>query len=599
MKEPITMTNYMQVENMASGNLYRPLPQVCRQIQWLVRIPFAIYLVFVAVYLGIQMFQGFSFLDIGMYMMGYKNFVSDPYASYYLGQWIMTYDVTYWICCIFGLHNFMSLRLMHLCLILITQTIIYFYLRCYIKRQYIILGLFMATLAHFGSYTEITYNDYSAFLLMISLMTFHRGVEKNRAWLVVLAGAVAGIAVFFRVVNITYIGIPIVSCIAGCILKFGMAKYRRLLFFYSGMFVGMALIVALLYAQGLLHVLQMTIADIFVIGTDNADTHGMMTILRKVYELYTSVLGNMSAFALFTIVLYVAIACRNTAVKVTLYGISALLVLFVMNFSYYPAHVAMAICLAGLIIAAVVGKKYITPQFFHLFVMSMYMPLVMPVGSNAEPSFYGKELCFLPMPMAIYVLLVMLPSVKGMSHKTFFFRLRHAISVLLVVVATGFLLFNIVHKQMEDGNRLACRYTIDSPLTKGIMTTRENADMYNLLLHKVKPLVPSGSYMICNFSLPAVSLLDCKPWAVYSTVYSTDRMNERYIRVAWEHTRKLPYVLLDDECTLPGYGYILAKLNSIKPYRKIWKEGRFSLYYVDSADVVLNTMLNEDTLCGF
>lgn len=121
----------------------------------------------------------FSFLDIGMYMMGYNNFVSDPYASYYLGQWIMTYDVTYWICRIFDLHSFMSLRVLHWGLILLTQTLIYFYLRSYINRQYIILGLFMATLAHFGSYTEITYNDYSAFLLMISLMSFHHGVEKR------------------------------------------------------------------------------------------------------------------------------------------------------------------------------------------------------------------------------------------------------------------------------------------------------------------------------------------------------------------------------------------------------------------------------------
>lgn len=577
------MTDYMKHENTPGGSLYRPLPDGNGQIKRLACMPFAVYLLFVAVYLGIQMFQGFSFLDIGMYMMGYKNFVSDPYASSYLGQWIMTYDVTYWICRIFGLHSFMSLRLLHWGLILITQTIIYFYLRRYINKLYIILGLLMATLAHFGSYTEITYNDYSAFLLMISLMAFHRGVEKDICWLVLVAGGVAGVAVFFRLVNITYIGIPVVSCLVGCISKFGMAKRRRLLLFYLGMLAGMALIVALLYAQGLLPVLRMTIADIAIIGTDKADSHGMVTILRKVYELYTAVLGNMSALALFAIVLYVAIACRSRVVRFTVYCISALLVLFVMNFSYYSAHVAMAICWAGVIIAAVVRKQNITPQFFHLFVMSMYLPLVLPIGSNAEPSFYGKELCFLPMPMAMYALLGLLPSVKKQDYHTFSLRLCHAISFLLIVIAAGFLLFNIVHKQMEDGNRLSCRYSIDSPLTRGILTTRENAYMYNCILQEVKPLVPSGSYMICNFSLPAVSLLDCRPWAVYSTVYSTDRMNDRYISVAWHYTRILPYLLLDDECTLPGYGHILAKLNSIKPYRRIWKGGRFSLYHVDDS----------------
>lgn len=225
------MTGCMKYEKTSGGTLYRPLPDGNGQIKRLASMPFAIYLLFAAVYLGIQMFQGFSFLDIGMYMMGYKNFVSDPYASSYLGQWIMTYDVTYWICRIFGLHSFMALRLLHWGLILITQTIIYFYLRRYINKQYIILGLLMATLAHFGSYTEITYNDYSAFLLMISLMAFHRGVEKDVCWLVLVAGGVAGVAVFFRLVNITYIGIPVVSCLVGCISKFGMAKASQTIFF--------------------------------------------------------------------------------------------------------------------------------------------------------------------------------------------------------------------------------------------------------------------------------------------------------------------------------------------------------------------------------
>ena len=54
---------------------------------------FSIYLLFAALFLGVQMFQGLSYLDIGMYMSGYQHFTSDPYASYFLGQWILTYDV--------------------------------------------------------------------------------------------------------------------------------------------------------------------------------------------------------------------------------------------------------------------------------------------------------------------------------------------------------------------------------------------------------------------------------------------------------------------------------------------------------------------------
>ncbi len=47
-------------------------------------IVFIIYSVFATVYLGIQMFQGFSYLDIGFYMSGYQHFNDDPYVSYFL-----------------------------------------------------------------------------------------------------------------------------------------------------------------------------------------------------------------------------------------------------------------------------------------------------------------------------------------------------------------------------------------------------------------------------------------------------------------------------------------------------------------------------------
>ena len=153
--------------------------------------------------------------------------------------------------------------------------------------------------------------------------------------------------------------------------------------------------------------------------------------------------------------------------------------------------------------------------------ISLFLPFVMPVGSNAEPSFYGKETCFLTLPLVMYVLFEELMPKKEQLE-------RRAAMCMIGVLGAGLLFFNLTHKQMEEGNRIACRYTVDSQLTRGILTTKENADMYNYLIREVKPHIRQGSYMICSFSLPAVSILDCKPWAVYSTVYSTDRMNIFY-----------------------------------------------------------------------
>ena len=101
---------------------------------------FSIYLLFAALFLGVQMFQGLSYLDIGMYMSGYQHFTSDPYASYFLGQWILTYDVTSALCKLFSINSFLGLRLLHLVYVLITQTVVYLYLRQYISTKSIIIS---------------------------------------------------------------------------------------------------------------------------------------------------------------------------------------------------------------------------------------------------------------------------------------------------------------------------------------------------------------------------------------------------------------------------------------------------------------------------
>lgn len=545
------------------------------------RLIFLAYLLFVAVFLGVQMFQGFSWLDIGMYMSGTEHFNSDPYASYFLGQWILTYNLTGMLCRLFAADSFMGLRVMHLVYVLLTQIIVYIYLIRYMPRRHALLGLLLVTLAHYGSYTEINYNDYSAFMLMLSLMAFHEGAKGNRPWLVAMAGLAAGVAVFFRIVNITYVGIPLLSCLVSLRWRMSMRPWRRLLFFYIGMAAGMAAVVALLYRQGLLGVLRLTVADIAGISSDKGDPHGMLFVMRSLYNLYGYIVSNAVYLLLAWLIAVAAWRLKGAVRRYGVLFVAFLLMMLMMNFSYFPSNVTMAVCVMGCLVLYFDGQ--VQPACAHLYIMSLFMPLVMPAGSNAEPSFYGKELCFLALPLSLSLLLSAvrpaIPSVSSAIPKSG--GLRPLMSVY-AMVAIGFIGFNVVHKQMEDGNRAACRYAVDSRLTHGILTTADNAGMYNYLLPRLRPHVPRGSYMICQFSLPMVSLLECRPWAVYSTVYSTDRMNDRYIAVAWQHTRRLPYVLIDKESELPGYAHILESLSKIRPYRMAWTDGRYELYAPDT-----------------
>ena len=159
------------------------------------RLAFPAYLLAATVFLALQTLQGLSYLDPGMYLAGYLNFNDDPWACQYLGQWYLTYKLTGALCSLMGAQSFIAIRLMAVALNVAMQAVIYLYLKRYMPRRYVIAGLAMATLACFGSYTDINYNDYSVALLTLAIITYHAGAfERNSLWLIFASGAIVGVA---------------------------------------------------------------------------------------------------------------------------------------------------------------------------------------------------------------------------------------------------------------------------------------------------------------------------------------------------------------------------------------------------------------------
>ena len=98
-------------------------------------LPFIAYILFAAAFLGIQMFQGLSYLDIGFYMSGYQHFRDDPVTVYFLGQWLMTFLSMSALCDLLSVNSYMGLRIMHLIFVIGFQIIIYLYLKRFIRQR--------------------------------------------------------------------------------------------------------------------------------------------------------------------------------------------------------------------------------------------------------------------------------------------------------------------------------------------------------------------------------------------------------------------------------------------------------------------------------
>jgi len=543
------------------------------------RLAFPAYLLAATVFLALQTLQGLSYLDPGMYLAGYLNFNDDPWACQYLGQWYLTYKLTGALCSLLGAQSFIAIRLMAVALNVAMQAVIYLYLKRYMPRRYVIAGLAMATLACFGSYTDINYNDYSVALLTLAIITYHAGAfERNSLWLIFASGAIVGVAFFFRVPNLTFIALPLLAAAVSKRYYAFFEVSEQFLFFFCGCITGCAAVVIGAWADGSIGMLEQTMLDLVGIGTNVNDPHSPKNLLIGLYTTWKEYVAGFAPIAVIATMMVLARLRLGGMLRKAAISALALAVIPCVYFWEPSGNMTAGLALAAL--AFVIINSVLWDELECLFVLSLLVPLVYPIGSNGGTMFFGQYIGFLSTPLALAIINRSLPTLGlGACRAS-----RKVLPVAFAAVCVALLLTNAWRPMMEEGTRSECRYTIDSPVTGPIMTTRENAGMYNMMLREVKPLIPKGSYLVCNFSLPLISVLECKPYAVLSDVFTSRKMNSYYIASAFVYTGggdKLPYLLIDRKSMTEKFSFVELKLRLIRHYSTVWSKGSYELLKPD------------------
>lgn len=529
---------------------------------------FIVYLVCAAIFLAAQMFQGLSFLDIGMYLSGCEWLADAPLAVYYLCNWLMTFRVTTFFMNVFSCDSFFALRVFHLVYVLVTQVAVFMYCRKYIPEKTIILGLALATLAHFGAYTEINYNDYTIALLTVAVMMYHEAVRRESSFFLIGSGMVIAVSFFFRIVNISFILLPLWY---GAYVLCTKAKSLRQValqcwWFGCGVALGAVVMLGVIYADGMMPAFSLLVSDLAVMGGDSSDPHSPVVVIVSFFNLHLGEVKSISVVLLiFLLLLWVntrAKSRKKQAANIML----GLMLVFNMRYMDPPSNYTVGLCILAFLLVLTVSR--VSDEIKRLYVLAFFIPLLMPLGSNAEPEFYGKDLCFLTLPLALYVI-----NTEVVRHKAW----RISALTCLMALCSGFLLTNLTRHMMEEANRLRCLYGVAPPKAHCILTNRENADLNNKLFHDLRPLIEDGSYMYCDFSPTVVPLLNCRPYAVFSTVFTSDTMNSRYIDVAHGATLKLPLMLLRKDNDEPRRRHVVDCLKRKSRYGKIWEDDDYVL----------------------
>ena len=567
---------------------------------------FATYLVVAAVFLTVTSLQGISYYDIGFYLSGYQYFNDDPFASYFLAQWYLTFRFLGFVCNALGIDTFLGLRILRTLFLLVFQTIIYLYLRKSIKTKYIIGGMAMTTLAQYGAYSEINYNDLSIFLLVCAILLYHKAITQAKqpndqttnysspkgglVW-VFLSGFLIGISIFLRLVNLTFLALPFFAIIVCLYYKKQVSWWRQLVCFFLGAVVSSALILGIAWADGTFGVLQQTFSDLVSISTDSADKHSFGMIVRfYLYDVLAEV--KMSLFIAF--VIYGFIIARTQASRKLIhlaYALLSAVIIYVVWQDGKAGNITVGFCLSLFLLDFFsnnprfsLGHKLPSPRGGQvgvplLYTLAMFIPLVFPFGSNGTNQFYGQMLCILAMPLAVATLMRG-SSLKVQSSKFKVQSSKLAGIYIIAAICIGMTVTNVLRPMMEDGNRLQCRYTIDSHATGPLLTNEDNAALHNRMVREVKPLIPQGSHLICNFSITMISVLECRPYAIFADGYSTPERAEQYLHAAYERSRdgkQLPFLLVDEESETDCFRHIRNVLSTFSPYKEIWRSENYVL----------------------
>ncbi|MDD7317584.1 MAG: hypothetical protein PUG74_02730 [Prevotellaceae bacterium] len=560
-------------------------------------LSFAIYLAIAAIFLLATSFQGISHFDIGIYISGYRHFNADPYTTYYLGQWYLTYHLCSAVCNLLGIEMLLGLRILRVVLLTALQVIIYLYLRNFIKTKHIIAGLAITVLAQYGAYSEINYNDLSIFMLVCAILLYHKGLHSCRRPLtaIALSGVVIGISFFLRLVNLSFVMLPFFAIVISLLYDIKVAWLKHIAAFFTGVAAGCLMVVGMAWADGTLGVLQLTVGDLIHISGDSTDPHSMKSIIRC---YLIDILGEIRMSLFIAFVMYGFILANIQVGKRLLhlaYCILSAMVIIVVWQDGISANTTVGFCLAAFLLY-IYSRKFpsqhsssliarlgsagtgfrseakkesssLKYQALTLVALSFFPPLFFPLGSNGTSQFYGQTMCILALPLAVAVI------AKG-GKKPSFQRETKAVRYIIASICIGLTVTNILRPMMEDGNRIDCRYTIDSKATRLLLTNKDNADLHNRMVREVKPIIPSGSHLICNFSITMISVLDCKPYGIFTDIFSTKSMTERYLRTAYEkgiEGKRLPYLLIDEDQETDGFRHVRSILSSMSSYEEVWR----------------------------
>ena len=456
---------------------------------------FWLVLALLVLYQLLGVFFGMDIADAGFYLTFYDNIFSHPESVEYNFMYYLSGVVGGTFQSLFPSMGMCGMRLLGVAFNTLCAVILYYAMRRHVDERAIALGCALVVASFIAPPYTLCYDLCTIVLYVLAITLLWRGMERDKAWMIALASAMAGLNILVRIPNVLGLSMALVPVIRYFVerrrLDLSLKRTACLtLAFLSAAALAIIIVLALMperHYSSFLNVLR-DLRDIAAdeSGTASHSTGHMIMVQLKFYltELWVAVKLAVP------VGLYWWVHTRGKLPKWASWAVKAVALAAFVWFVYrmHPLQPLWVMCLVGGIMAII---KHWRQQsgLAWMALLGIGMMLVMPLGSDGAYN-NGSIITWAIAPVA---------ALWWLHRSRVTFPLVF-IAVCAVRMVTGGAYF-------DGGPLWQKRYTIDNKRAAHIYTTRERADVLNTVLHGIEPHVKPGTVLMVYGSAPLMNYL--------------------------------------------------------------------------------------------
>ena len=445
-------------------------------------------------YQMLGVFFGMDVADAGFYLTFYDNIFTHPESVQYNFMYYLSGVIGGTFQSLFPSMGMCGMRLLGVAFNTLCAVILYFALRRHVDERALTLGCALVVTSFIAPPYTFCYDLCTIVFYVLAITLLWHGMEKNRNWLVALAGVMAGLNILVRIPNVLGLSMALLPFIRY------FAERRRLnirwktalsqtAMFIIGAILSVAIVLALmpeLHYTCFLNVLR----DLRDIAGDSSGTasHTTGQMIMTQLKFYGTELLVAAKLAVPVIVYWSAHTRLNNKWLSWAIKLAALGIFIWFIYRMHPLQPLWVMCLAGGIMV-MIKHWHCHTGLAWMALLGIGMMLVMPLGSDGAYN-NGTIIAWAIAPVAAL----------WWQHRSRIAFPLALIAVCAVRMVTGGAYF--------DGGPLWHKtYTIDNDQAAHIYTTKERAEVLNTMLHGIAPHVNEGSTLMAYGSTPLVNYL--------------------------------------------------------------------------------------------